>query len=143
MQLKFASSFQSGLLVFGKYLISGGVLFLLDLATVMALVEFVSMSAPAAQPFGRTVGAVSGYFVHKWFTFGTGRRAHAPMSRSETVGYLMIFGFTLIVSPGILYLALELTTGYLVAAKVLTEVVLVITNFIAMRALFFGRRVER
>lgn len=143
MQLKFASSVQSGLLVFSKYLLSGGLLFLLDLATVMALVELFSMSAPAAQPFGRTVGAVSGYFLHKWFTFGIGGRARAPMSRSETVGYLMIFGFTLIVSPGILYLALELASGHLVAAKVLTEVVLVITNFLAMRALFFARRVER
>jgi len=43
---------------FGRYVLTGGVLFLLDFAVFLALVQLVGWEPALAQPVGRATGAV-------------------------------------------------------------------------------------
>lgn len=125
----------AGIVVYRRYLLAGGALFLLDLAVFLALTRLGSFSIPVAQWISRATGATAGFVVHKYFSFSD-RRACASrlVAQGWLYGLLTIAGIA--ISPLVLGTAAELTGCRLVPAKVIAEVVLIAINFFVIRKIF-------
>lgn len=126
---------------FGRYVLTGGVLFLLDLAVFLALVQLVGWEPALAQPVGRATGAVAGFFGHRYVTFFT--IAITPSRHcGARGGYLVVGAAMLAITPFILLLFLRVNGGELVSAKVLTEIVAVILVYLCLRIVFAAKGSE-
>jgi len=122
-----------------RYLVSGASLFALDLLVVLTLVQLLGIPVPAAQLAGRASGAVTGFFVHRYFTFRTSLYNPRHRTLGQTGGYLSVGLFTLAISPLVLLGFLYLSQGHLVVAKLLTELLLVMISYVSLRFVFRGR----
>ena len=125
-----------------RYLIVGGLLFLIDLGVVYTLVIGMDMGPGIAQLFGRTTGAVTGFFLHRNFTFRSPTDEYRIGAVGQGSGYILLGIATIMISPFILLVMLDIFSQQLVVAKVFTEVVIVAGNFIAMRLVFRHREIE-
>lgn len=119
-----------------RYLSVGGLLFLIDLGVVYALVVGSGMNPGIAQLFGRTTGALTGFFLHRSFTYRSSSGHFRIGMAGQGGGYLLLGVSTIMISPFILLAFLELLGNRLVLAKVFTEIVIVAGNYLAMGLLF-------
>jgi len=116
-----------------RYALVGGLLFGLDLLVFLALVRVGAHVAPA-QLVSRSTGALAGFVLHRAWTFsGDGRYAHG--ATGQGAGYVALILANLALSPLLVTLLARLQPS-LVAAKVLAEVVMVVSTFLASRRLF-------
>ena len=122
-----------------RYLFYGTLLFLLDFAIVYWLVAAAGADPAAAQLIGRSTGAVAGFFVHRHLTFGAASRRARFRIMQQGSGFFAAGLLTLFLSPALLIAFLEVNRGDLLTAKVLTEIVLVAINFLALRFIFKKR----
>jgi putative flippase GtrA len=127
---------------FGRYVLTGGVLFLLDLAVFLALVQLVGWEPALAQPVGRATGAVAGFFGHRYVTFFHNRNNPRHGIAAQGGGYLVVGAAMLAITPFILLLFLRVNGGELVSAKVLTEIVAVILVYLCLRIVFAAKGSE-
>jgi len=89
-----------------------------------------------AQPIGRAVGAIAGFFGHRHVTFFQNRDNPRHGIATQTGGYLIVGVAMLLITPFILVFILSITGGRLVVAKVLTEIVAVIAVYLSLRFVF-------
>ena len=127
---------------FSRFLLIGGLLFLVDFSIVLTLVLQMNLHPALAQLIGRSCGAVFGYFLHQWFTFpisevNTDRRFSSGWGRT---GYIAITVVSITVSPAVLMFFLSIFSGWLAVAKVLTDSSMIVLTFLAMKNLFHSSK---
>ncbi len=121
-----------------RYILVGGLLFLVDLGIVYFLVR-MGMNAGWAQLFGRGTGAALGFFMHRFFTFREKGVTWSLSLGAQSAGYLLVTAMTFLSSPFILLACLHLTEGELIYAKLIAEAVMVCMTYIALNMVFRGR----
>jgi putative flippase GtrA len=124
---------------FGRYLITGGLLFLIDSAVFFALVQLAETQPFAAQAISRLTGAIVGFFGHRHFTFFEARSTGAGAA-AQGVAYTAIGVFMLFLTPIVLHLFLQLVNGSVLAAKVFTELFAVLFGYLALKCVFAAKR---
>ena len=125
-----------------RYLAVGGLLFLIDLGVVYTLVVGLGIGPGVAQLFGRTTGAVTGFFLHRNFTFRSPTGEYQVGLFGQGSGYILLGIATILISPFVLLAMLAVFDQQLVIAKVFTEVVIVAGNYLVMRLMFRHRDKE-
>lgn len=129
-----------GIGTFSRYLVTGGVLFLIDLSVFLALVRLVGCEPALAQPIGRATGAIAGFFGHRYVTFFQNRGNPRHGIAVQGSGYLVVSVAMLLITPFVLLFFLHISGGDLVAAKVLTEIFAVIAVYLSLRFVFAAKR---
>ncbi|NBD38747.1 MAG: hypothetical protein GVY10_09275 [Verrucomicrobia bacterium] len=122
-----------------RYVAVGGFLFLIDLGVVYTLVVGFGINPGLGQLFGRTTGALTGFFLHRNFTFRSPTGRYRVGMAGQGGGYILLGITTILVSPFILLAMLTITNQRLVIAKFLTEVVIVVGNYLVLRLVFHHR----
>jgi len=130
----------AGIVMFRRYLLAGGALFLLDLAVFLALTRLGSFSIPVGQWISRATGATAGFVVHRYFSFADSRAGPRRLvGQGWFYALLTIAGIA--ISPLVLGSAAALTGYRMVPAKVISEVVMITINFFVLRQIFRPWRV--
>lgn len=111
-----------------RYVAVGGVLFALDYLVTRTLYLQLQQPLEIAQWTGRAVGAIAGYRLHRTITF----RLEAGNRRMRW-RYWILAVLLWLISPWVLQAALAVMPGTLLAAKILTEALLVGLAFFALR----------
>lgn len=115
-----------------RYLIAGGLLFLLDYAVTWLLFAILGCPLEIAQWSGRLAGTLAGYRLHRRFTFRARGGAARPLR------YWAVAAALWLLSPLVLAAALSIVPGSLLGAKILTEAVLVASSYLALRHFVFS-----
>ncbi len=129
---------------FGRYLLVGGVAWLVDIVIFMLLWPLAGVLT--AQILARLLGAIAGFFGHKLWVFERATLNLSVVAR-QGLAYSAMWLSSLLVS---LILLVTLTTGLGLkpfTAKILAEGVVLILNFAVLSRLIFsevppGRRAE-
>lgn len=127
-------------LSFFRYLLTGAGLFLIDLTIFMICVLILGLDIRLGQIISRTVGAIVGFFGHKYFSFRSNREHSPSLLAFQGSAYTLITIFNILLSPIVLYMIVETTYGKLVLAKVITEIIIVSNTYILLRILFVTNR---
>jgi putative flippase GtrA len=125
---------------FSRYLLTGGLLFLVDLLVFLVLVRLGEIEPLLAQPVSRTVGAIVGFFGHRHITFMQTRNNTRHSGATQGAAYFIVSVAMLIVTPFVLLFFLRINGGELVTAKVLTEAFAVICVYLSLKFIFAARR---
>jgi len=124
---------------FFRYVATGLSLFIVDLCVFLALVNLGEVSPGVSQFVSRATGAIVGFFAHRHFTFRESVMNPRYNVLGQGGGYVIVGLVTLMLSPFLLVLILSFLQEHLVAAKILTEIVIVIGTFLSLRFVFRGR----
>lgn len=125
---------------FGRYLLTGGFLFVIDLCVFLALVKLGGLEPVLAQLISRAVGAIVGFFGHRHFTFMQTRNNTRHRGTTQGAAYLLISVSMLVVTPFVLLCFLNITGGQLLMSKLFTEVFAVIVVYICLKFVFAAKR---
>ena len=124
-----------------RYLMVGGTLFLVDLATFLCLKK-IGTTTLIAQAISRTVGATLGFLGHKVISFRS-RDYKTQLVAAQGAGYTISTVLNILISP-ILVAGLEYAVpGRLILVKVLAEIVMVIETYFVLRWIFRKRPVPQ
>lgn len=123
-----------------RYLIVGGGLFGLDLLVFLTLTAAFGVGPALAQMAARGVGAGVGFIGHRYYSFN--QLGVKPGGSAVMQGgcYLFVFLATFLLSPLVVVGMLDLLGGRVVLAKIMSEVVLVLISYTAMRFVFSNSR---
>lgn len=121
---------------FVRYLITGGSLFLIDLAVFLFLAKVAGLPIALAQLLSRATGAAVGFFGHRYFTFRASLDAAPRDARKQGVAYIAVTVANFFISPLVLLAILSLVGQELVLGKFLAEIVLVLMTYAAMSIVF-------
>ena len=120
-----------------RYLISGGGVVALDFLCFYLLTRLWPDAYVAANVAAKTIGALSGFFLHKHFTFA-GEQAHgAP---TQLTLYIALYVFNMALSSAIIFGAVEVLGWHELLAKIVADVIVVATSFVTCRLLVFAQR---
>jgi putative flippase GtrA len=118
-----------------RYLLVGGLAWLIDFLTFLAL--YAGVGLVWAQTAARVAGALVGFAGHKYFVFADRRSAPRHLGRQALL-YVLLWGVSYGLSvAGLLWLVRDLDLRP-VLAKLLVEAVIIGFNFITMKRLIFG-----
>lgn len=122
---------------FGRYLIVGGCLFLIDFVLFMLLVRVAGLDLRIAQAVSRSTGASVGFFAHRHVSFqATGERA-AFHWLGQGAGYIVAAAvLNVLISPFVVWMTFVLLHGRLVAAKLMSDGLMVIFSYVLLRLVF-------
>jgi len=119
-----------------RFLLSGGSLFVLDF-TVFYICHFhLEMAVWGSELTGRSVGATTGFLVHKLFTFANPKGASALSAKKQGAGYFSTVLFNLAFSPILVSALAWLLYPYVAMAKAIGSILLAIETFVVFRFLF-------
>ena len=116
-----------------RYILAGGLLFVLDYAVTHMLYIHLQQPLTLTQWAGRLVGAGVGYFLHRWYTFPTAGTAQA----SAPARYWLVAVGLWLVSPLLLSGAMAIFPASFLLAKVATEGLLVVSSYLLLRHYVF------
>jgi putative flippase GtrA len=128
---------------FLRYLIIGGAIFVLDFMVWITCVRIFGWDVRPSQVLSRSVGALAGFFGHKYFSFGTQDQEQVASLVTQGSGYTLVTIINIIISPLVVYEAIKLLQGLpgaLIAGKLLAEVIMVVWTYILLRFLFVRGR---
>lgn len=128
---------------FFRYLFTGVGLFLIDLAVFMTCTLIFGLEIWLGQIISRTVGAIVGFFGHKYFSFRSRREHSHSLLALQGGAYTLITIFNILLSPIVVYMVVEATHGKLISAKIISEIILVCETYILLRILFVTSRKKR
>lgn len=116
-----------------RYLLVGGLLFVLDFTVTRALYVEWGQPLELAQWAGRIAGAGVGYWVHRYVTFQTSDR----LTGSVRLRYWLVAAGLWFVSPLLLRGATLAIPGNLFLAKIAVECLLVGVSYLLLRYFVF------
>lgn len=127
-----------------RYVLVGGVLFVVDFMVTKALLELAHQGLWVSQWSGRLAGAALGYWLHRGFSFARRFEAGPELRGPELSGpdprsHLRYWAGAFVLwlgSPLVLQASLEYANG-LLAAKIVTEALLVGIHYTYMRFFVF------
>lgn len=117
-----------------RYLVSGGVAWLVDFATFAAL--YGPFGLFWAQTAARTAGALTAFVGHKLFVFGDPHR-QARLVVRQALQYAMLWLLSYGLSLVGIFTLTELAGFGPLVAKLMVESLLLVLNFITMKYLIF------
>lgn len=120
-----------------RYLISGGMVVALDFLSFYVLTRLWPDAYVVANLVAKTVGALSGFFLHKHFTFA-GEQAHSASTQLSL--YITLYFVNMALSSAILFGAVDMLQWHELAAKVVADGFVVATSFLTCRMLVFAQR---
>ena len=126
-----------------RYVLTGAVLFLVDLAIFILCAGILGLDVRIAQVVSRTTGATAGFFGHKFYSFKSNRTGGVPVWAAEGGAYTLITLFNIAISPFVVYTAIALAGGSLVTGKLIAEMVLVTGTYLLLKAVFATRGEEQ
>ncbi|MFO8071542.1 MAG: GtrA family protein [Polyangia bacterium] len=121
-----------------RYLVTGGVLFVIDLSIFLGL-KRLETPTPIAQAISRTTGALIGFAGHKLYSFRN-REWKGSRLAAQGTGYTVLTVANIFISPAVVMGFEWLLPGRLVLVKVLAEVVMVTETYLVLSWLFRARR---
>ncbi len=116
-----------------RYLIVGGFLFLLDYGTTSLIYIELHHPLELAQWVGRLLGAGLGYVLHHRYTF----RSEEQQRQDLQLRYALVAIALWAVSPAVLKATIHILSSSFLAAKVLTECMLVCASYLLLRNYVF------
>jgi len=124
----------------GRYLLTGGVAWLVDLAVFTLC--FPGLGIVVAQFLARTTGALVAFFGHKLFVFGE-MDVHTATLARQTLRYAALWVLSYAVSTLALIGLIEHGGVNAIAAKITVEAGILVMNYSVMKAHIFQSRVSR
>ncbi len=129
-----------------RYLTVGGLLWIVDTTVFITLHQGLGIDVRIAQVVSRTVGAVCGFFGHKYVSFrilkGERKNNRYWSIAGQGIGYTIVTVLNILVSPFVVQFAIWLVggidTGSLVISKLLAEIVLVSETYFLLRVIFIS-----
>ena len=119
-----------------RFLLSGGTLFALDFAVFVFCRKVLGIDVAISELCARTVGAVTGFVLHKFFTFANGGNERAMSGSAQGAGYFATTGFNILFSPFLVWWLVGLLHPYELVAKVIGSGLLACETFLVFRFLF-------
>ncbi|MFT5720530.1 MAG: putative flippase GtrA [Motiliproteus sp.] len=125
-----------------RYLLTGGGLFCIDLLCFLLCLELLGLSVAMAQVISRSVGALVGFFGHKYFSFKNNTSADSSVSRLslQSLGYFIVTFVNIMLSPFVVSYCMDLFRDNILIAKIVAEVFLVLETYLLLRLVFTPRR---
>lgn len=123
-----------------RYLLAGGFLFVLDFVVYIALARGLGLDPGIAQFVSRSTGAITGFFLHRNFSFSTRGAARSISVASQGVGYTLATIGNLLVSPFLVHWSVEALGGRIALGKLAVDIFLVLETYLVMRFLFRAER---
>ena len=120
-----------------RFGITGGGLFLLDLAIFLGLVDIIGVAW--AQFTSVMVRSVVGFFAHKWFTFRGDTADTVAATAGQTVAYILQGVLNVPLSTAVVVGCVWLLGGWELGGKLLGEVVMLVEVFLLYRFVVYGR----
>lgn len=117
-----------------RYLLAGGLVFSLDVGVFYLITTVWPAWYIEANLVSKSIGALTGFFLHRYFTFSWEHRDNAA---AQGVMYVLLLGFNLMLSSLLLYLLVEWVGLIELYAKVLTDVLVILVAFVGSRLLVF------
>lgn len=116
-----------------RYLLAGGLLFILDFAVTRTLYVELRQPLDLAQWVGRLAGAGAGYWVHRFFTF----QVADQLIGTARLRYWLVAAGLWFISPLLLRVATTAMPDSLLLAKIAIECVLVSVSYLLLRHFVF------
>lgn len=113
-----------------RYGLVGACVFAADLTVYWVTLQIAPPTYLAANVAGKTAGAVLGFALHKWFTFGWQQK---DRGLRQLVSYLCLFLANLVLSSALLWLLVAGLGVHNLLAKVLVDAVVIATSFVVSR----------
>lgn len=122
---------------FLRYLLVGGGLFVLDFAVFVALHLGLGLRVGWSQAVSRTVGAAAGFVGHRAISFPAEQRTHSMTQQGA--GYLALTIVNMVISPLLVEGLQSVLGGRGLAAKLITDVIMVLETYVLLKYLFRSR----
>ena len=119
-----------------RYLLVGGLLFVLDFVVYIALARGLGIAPGLAQFVSRGTGAITGFFLHRDFSFSTGGAARKVSTTSQGLGYTLATIGNLLLSPFLVHWTVAALGGRIALGKIAVDVFLVVESYLIIRFLF-------
>lgn len=113
------------------------VVWALDFLTYISVLQVASDEYLLANQAGKFVGAISGFFLHKYVTFA-GRQRLDPSV--QFLIYLGVFTMNIIASSLMLWLLVDAFGAGHYHAKILVDLVVISTSFLAGKYIVYRKR---
>lgn len=113
-----------------RYLLVGGVVYLVDLAVYAAMVHLVPHAYLLANGMGKIAGAALGFILHKRFTFFGGQRDGVER---QVLSYAGLLAFNLALSSALLWFAVGAVGADALIARVAIDGLVILMSFLGMR----------
>lgn len=120
-----------------RFLVVGGTSVAVDLASYVALLATLSLSASLAKGLSYLLGMAVGFAGNKYWTFGSARR-----SASEPFTYAVLYAVTLAVNIGVNAAVLSISGGWKLPAFLVATGVTTVLNFLGMRLVTFRHGIQ-
>lgn len=117
-----------------RYGASGAVVYAIDFLTFAAMVHFAPSHYLIANQLAKLAGAISGFFLHKYFTFAN---QHHHGMRNQFAMYIATFVFNILSSSALLWLLVEVVGAERYVAKIVADVVVIATTFLVGKFLIY------
>lgn len=113
-----------------RYLLVGGVVYLIDFAVYAAVVQVSPQTYLLANGMGKIAGAALGFVLHRRFTFSG---AHRDGAERQILFYAGLLLFNLALSSTLLWFALVVVGADALIARVAVDGLVILMSFLGMR----------
>lgn len=120
-----------------RYGLSGGVVWTLDFLTYVAVLQVASGEYIVANQLAKLAGAVSGFFLHRHFTFAGNQHHRGGVQFAMYVG---VFVLNLASSSVLLWLLVGRLGADRYLAKIFVDAVVIATSFLAGKFVVYRKR---
>lgn len=122
-----------------RYLLVGGVIYAIDILFFTGSVSvFGNEYYLAANIAAKTVAAVTGFFLHKHYTFN-GEQHHN--AHQQFLMYIGLFVFNILLSSVLIFLLIGLLSLSSIPARIAVDVVVTVMAFIVSKKIVFRSRI--
>lgn len=124
-----------------RYVIVGGIIYVADFLIYLLVVTFSTSLFIEGNIIGRIVGAITGFFLHKHWTF-KGKQIHS--TKKQIVNYFLLLLFNIFLSS-ILLAGFNLYWYSLgsIWSRIFTDVLIIIFTFVCSRFIFRRHKVNK
>ena len=119
-----------------RYLIAGGLVFAFDFGVFTGLLLINAHWLFAANIIGKIAGALSGFFLHRHFTFSWQKRQSVV---TQFISYGAVLLLNLIISSGLVYLFVISMNIEAIIGRLLSDIVTIVLTFLLSRNLVFSK----
>lgn len=118
-----------------KYIFSGSIVYAIDLASFTILTVLFPELYLLSNVAGKLAGVVSGFILHKYFTFSDVDQSKE--THKQGILYSLLFVGNLAISVTILYVLVDIFSLNLYFSRISTDIVIILISFVVSRAYIF------
>ena len=117
-----------------RYCLSGGLIYLIDLLVFLLLHYVLFLEPYSANIVAKLTGAVSGFFLHRTFTFSV---ASGKPGRAQMVRYAGLWLVNVTAANAFLYGALSALAMPVFWGKIISDILVILMSFIVSKYFIF------